>query len=492
MLLKEWVEKSGVAFGTSGARGLVSQLSDRTVFLYTTAFLRYLVSLGEFKEGDRVALGGDLRPSTPRIAASCAAAIRHCGGRVLNCGAISSPAIALYAIREQIASVMVTGSHIPDDRNGIKFTRRSGEITKRDEASILQIELEEHGRLFNDDGSWVVVPEVHFSFEEMEAHALYRQRAIDFFGKGILQGYRLGFYQHSGVARELIPDLLKELGAEVTLLGGSDEFIPVDTEAIREEDRQLAQKWAATKKFDAILSTDGDADRPLLADEKGEWWSGDQLGLLATRWLGIEAIALPVSSSTAAEKSGWVRTLRTKIGSPYVIEGMERLEEEGYRAVAGYEANGGYLLQSELLRNGKKLAPLPTRDVVLPLVAVLIAAKERGCSLSAFRKELPPRFTASGRLKEFSSEKSRFWVDRWIQALGELESALAPIVKGSTLQGYNAIDGLRCKFSNGSIIHFRASGNAPEFRCYVESGSVELSEQMLQEVLQWMETLRAQ
>ncbi|MBN6745896.1 phosphomannomutase, partial [Acidithiobacillus sp. MC2.1] len=59
-----------VAFGTSGLRGLVVDLSDKVVYVHTQAFLRYLAEIGEFHAGDAVILGGDLRPSTPRMLAA--------------------------------------------------------------------------------------------------------------------------------------------------------------------------------------------------------------------------------------------------------------------------------------------------------------------------------------------------------------------------------------------------------------------------------------
>src|SRR5690606_40075184 len=70
------------------------------------------------------------------------------------------------------------------------------------------------------------------------------------------------------VARDLIVRILTELGAETVPLGRSDVFVPVDTEALRPEDIELLSQWAKESRFDAIVSTDGDADRPLIADRK--------------------------------------------------------------------------------------------------------------------------------------------------------------------------------------------------------------------------------
>ena len=122
------MERSGVGFGTSGARGLAHAMTDLVCYAYTAGFLDYLSSRGEVAAGDRVALAGDLRPSTPRIMRVCARAIADRGFVPVNCGFIPTPAVTCWAMGEGLASIMVTGSHIPDDRNGIKFNRPAGEI----------------------------------------------------------------------------------------------------------------------------------------------------------------------------------------------------------------------------------------------------------------------------------------------------------------------------------------------------------------------------
>ena len=127
---------SGVRFGTSGARGLVTSMHDELCYAYSMAFLREVVRKGGAIGG--VVLGHDLRPSSPQIASACAAAIRSAGGQIVYAGALPTPAIALYAQQHKAAAIIVTGSHIPFDRNGIKFYRLEGEIAKADELAIQQ------------------------------------------------------------------------------------------------------------------------------------------------------------------------------------------------------------------------------------------------------------------------------------------------------------------------------------------------------------------
>ena len=81
--------------------------------------------------------------------------------------------------------------------------------------------------------------------------------------------------------------------------------MPVDTEAIRPEDDALARGWARENGFDAIFSADGDGDRPLIGDERGDWLRGDVVGILGAGYLGADSVATPVSSNTAVERCGW-------------------------------------------------------------------------------------------------------------------------------------------------------------------------------------------
>lgn len=468
---KDVMAAGNVGFGTSGARGLVADMTDAVCFAYALAFLHAV----DARPGSRVALGMDLRPSSPRIAGACAAAIRHAGLEPDFCGAIPTPALAFYAQEQGMPAIMVTGSHIPFDRNGIKFYRAEGEITKADEVAINNAALPMPDEVAAED-----LPPANPA-----ATKLYADRYLDFFPGQPLQGMRLGFYQHSSLARDILTDIAQGLGAQVIPLGRTDAFVPIDTEAVSEADAAMARRWAEEHQFDAILSTDGDADRPLLGDEQGHWLRGDIVGILCARYLGARAVATPVSSNTALEKCGsFGKVARTRIGSPYVIAAMEALMAEGQAGVVGYEANGGFLVGSAIDKAGRKLAPLPTRDAVLPILALLAMARERGLPLSALAQDLPLRFTASDRIKDFATEKSR----QLIQALSASTDAINKLLGDLCGQpaGLDQTDGLRITFANGEIVHLRPSGNAPELRCYAEADSqgraVALAQSCLQRV----------
>lgn len=463
--ISQMMADSGVGFGTSGARGLVAQMSDQVCAAYTLAFLQALLL---DKPGDKIALGIDLRPSSPAIARACASAIRQLGCEIDYCGVLPTPALALHAMEQQIPAIMVTGSHIPFDRNGIKFYRADGEISKTDEAAMT--------------AATVDVDCISGELPVVNPQALenYRQRYLRLFPRQLLQGWRVGVYEHSSVARDCLKQLLAELGAEVIGLERTDTFVPIDTEAVAEEDRQRGVRWSAEQQLDAIISTDGDGDRPLIADENGVWLRGDIVGLLCATFLGANTVVTPVSCNTAIEASGlFKRVIRTRIGSPYVIAGMEQVDASG--GIAGFEANGGFLAGPGLSVNGTVLAPLPTRDSVLPALALLAMARQQGGKLSDLLQGLPQRFTASDRLQNFAVADSRALLEK-LQADPRAYRQLLGDELGNLLNSDNT-DGLRLSFENGDIVHLRPSGNAPELRCYAEAGSTGRAEQLVEMTL---------
>ena len=344
-------------FGTSGLRGLVSELSDGLCAGYVRAFLQITPHSG------RLMIGRDLRPSSERIATAVAAAAAAEGLIPVDCGALPTPALALAAMEAGAPSVMVTGSHIPADRNGLKFYTPTGEITKADEAAILAAY-----------SGAADCPRVDAE-QDPEALPAYRRRYLGFLGRSALSGLRIGVYEHSSVARDLLSETLRFLGAETVSLGRSDDFIPVDTEAVDTETRAMLAGWANQHDLAAIVSTDGDADRPLMTDAKGTVIPGDVLGTLTAGLLGADTVVTPVSSNSMVELSGrFGRVIRTKIGSPFVIAAMEAAPD-GAR-VAGFEANGGFLLGFAAEGRGGTIAPLATRDAFLPILVPLARGRE--------------------------------------------------------------------------------------------------------------------
>lgn len=476
MRISDWMVQSGVGFGTSGARGLVHELTDAVCFAYTVGFLRYLSQAGLWRSGQDVMVAMDLRPSSPRLAAACLRAVKAEGGRPRFMGAVPTPALAACAFELRCPSLMITGSHIPVDRNGIKFYCPEREVLKSDEAGIAAQEVVLPVGLCNPQGAFVVAADLPPVDPLAGRH--YVERFAQFFPPGCLEGLRVGLYEHSSVGRDLFSVVLRGLGAQVTGLGRSDVFVSVDTEAIRAEDIQLGRGWAREGHFDALISADGDADRPLIGDAQGEWLRGDVVGILVARALGAGAVVTPISSNTALERSGWFPTLRrTRIGSPYVIEALQGLVAEcgsGQQVdpVVGYEANGGFLQATPIIQDGRELKALPTRDALIVAVTLLRELRRTGIPLAQQVAALPSRFTHSDRLQHVASAESRRRLAHLNPGGTGSESDALQHFFGAVLGevvAVDTLDGLRVTSAQGEILHIRPSGNAPELRVYSEA-----------------------
>ena len=442
-------------FGTSGLRGLVTELSDDVVADYTRAFL------ASCKTGSGLWIGLDLRESSERIAHAVTQAAALAGTPVVVAGVVPTPALALAAQTAGAAAIMVTGSHIPADRNGLKFYVPDGEIGKSDEAAINQA----LGAASEEKPSAAIV-----RYDDGVGQA-FHSRYVSAFGSEALKGLRVGVYSHSAAGRDLLLAVMADLGAEVTELARSGSFIPVDTEAVDPATRQMLTEWSRHYALDAIVSTDGDSDRPMLTDAAGNVVPGDVLGQITAAFLGADTVITPISSNTALELSGrFARVLRTRIGSPFVIAAMEQaLRDDPTAQVVGYEANGGFLLGYTAKGPSGPLAPLQTRDSFLPVVAVLAAAAQvrNGDRVAALVAQQPERFTASDRLQDMPEAQMRAYVDQLANDAGARSAFLAAC--GAQGQSVDLTDGVRMAATDGRILHVRPSGNAPELRLYVEA-----------------------
>lgn len=464
------IARSGIGFGTSGARGLVCDFTPDVCAAFALAFAHVVQQEGKVTT---MALAIDNRPSSYQMAQAISAGLAQINIASKFYGVIPTPALAYYAMQHNMPCIMVTGSHIPFDRNGLKFYKAQGEITKADEVAILATNV--------PLSAITTLPELSVLPDAKDA---YIRRNTEICKQDALVGKRIGIYEHSSAGRDIYNLILEAMGAEVISLGRSDEFVPIDTEAVSEEDKEKARAWVKGYKLDALFSTDGDGDRPLLSDEFGEWLRGDILGLLCSKILGIEALSTPVSCNTAIEKSNLFKHIeRTKTGSPYVISEFDSLLST-FNSVAGFEANGGYLLASKIKLNGKIIQPLPTRDAILPAITLLSQLNQQ--SISEQVKLLPQRYTASDRIKDFARDKSLSLIANINK---EPEAWLLKLDLPFKLAKVNDTDGFRMTFTDGEVVHLRPSGNAPELRCYAESNSQIKAEQLVKATLSAIQNL---
>lgn len=535
-------EPQALQFGTSGRRGQVIHLTQLEVFINAVAELEFLQSLpkseGGIVKGDEFFYARDLRPSSSlyvpeqqgrgELAQAIEQAILYAGMKAVNLGQIPTPALTHYALLQDKGSIMITGSHIPFDRNGYKTNTSKGELLKQHEQSINEKVNQVRQRfyqqafaesLFDEDGRFKSGSK-QLADEHTTAAEIYRQRYVSFFGNDALSNMSILVYQHSAVGRDLVVEILRALGAEVAAVGRSETFVPIDTENMDAE--QLAaiqnlynQASSAHGQFDAIVSTDGDSDRPLLlgVDEQTaavRFFGGDLVGMLTAELLGADAVVVPISSNDGIDRGSLKDIVepKTRIGSPYVIAGMEQALARGKQAVCGWEANGGFLTGSDISWENRLLTALPTRDAVLPIVAVLFIVKREGVTLAQLFSRLPKRFSRAGLIKQFprtlglsvvkqlspadtaiktaifsaekivfldANEQETISASRDNVALSYIKQQLAqvftPVLGFGNIERINYTDGVRIFFDNGDVAHIRPSGNADELRLYAVADS---------------------
>ncbi len=510
---------TALSFGTSGLRGLVKDITDLEAYINVVGALRYLIDAKDIEVGSTVVLGGDLRPSTDRILRACAQAIVDVGCVVENVGKLPSPALALHALENRRAGVMVTGSHIPFDRNGIKINRSASEVLKSDEAGITGavglVRAAQYAKTAETsafDAKGMLKSASALPLESAAAVERYVARYVGSFPANGLSGLRVLFYEHSAVGRELLPRILRALGAEVVCVGRAEVFTPIDTENVTSELLARLEALVAAapenKRIDALVSTDGDSDRPLVTavlegpDARGErvrFLPGDLLGIVVAEYLRADAVAVPISANDAVEtrlRERGVRLSKTRIGSPYVIAAIDEIRATGdSQRVVGWEANGGFLVGSALTLDAGTLAPLPTRDATLPILANLFAAKSQSLTLAELWQLLPARFGASGLIDEVPVVVSKAILaqlvppgdvrevdftradsdaridDAWRASKASLERFFTPVLGFDEIASINVLDGVRVRFRNGDVAHIRPSGNAPQLRIYANASS---------------------
>jgi phosphomannomutase len=496
-------EPRELTFGTSGRRALIRDLTPVEICINVSAEIAYLQSLmpdqGGIIPGDDFYFARDLRPSSEGIAAVVQQCIREAAMNPVNLGTIPTPALTGFALAHGKASIMVTGSHIPFDRNGYKLNTSRGELLKEHEPAIgafvgkarrdVYAADFDHSP-FAADGSFRIPPEP-LRPELPAAAEAWVKRYLHFAGGNALAGLRILVYQHSAVGRDLLVEILEALGAEAVPVGRSESFVPIDTENIGAAELTDIQSLYDTHgPAHAVVSTDGDSDRPLILapDTAGQlcFFSGDLVGMIVSQYLEADAVVVPISCNDAVDRSALAAVLepKTRIGSPWVIAGMQAALAKGKKVVCGWEANGGFLLGSDIEQQGRKLPALATRDAFLPIVAVLCQSAARRLSLADLFAELPARFGRAGLLRNFpradglriiqnlnpATSKILANGDEVLRALSRVFLPENGFLKVLSI---DYTDGVRIHFENGDVTHIRPSGNADELRIYAVSNTPE-------------------
>ena len=312
-------------FGTSGRRGKVVDLTPVEVYINARAELEYLQAIpgseGGIVRGDEFFFARDLRPSSSlfveewggrgEIAQAIVAALEDSGMRAINLGAIPTPALTCYALARAKGSIMVTGSHIPFDRNGYKANSSKGELRKQQEAPIYDYVNRVRQTLYAqpldqsqfDERGLFKAGHRELPPEYPEAREQWIGRFTGFFQGASSRVRSCWSISTPAVGRDLLVEVLERMNAQVIPAGRSDTFVAIDTENIGAP--QLATIQALADEviakhgpIDAIVSTDGDSDRPLIlgvdpATAKAHFFGGDLVGMVVAEYLKADAVVVP-------------------------------------------------------------------------------------------------------------------------------------------------------------------------------------------------------
>ena len=438
-------------FGTSGIRGDAKNfLTGQFCFDIGRAFAIFLERSGA--EG-LIAIGMDPRESSQRIKEAFSAGLQNEGREVFDEGICSAPAINYILITDSnfAGSVMITGSHIRSDFNGIKFFCFKKEILKNQEKEIEEIYGEVKEKI---------------AFEEKIVGIIQEDRANETYKKMLFDLAELPYPKWkvvldlgNGSQSKTMPELFKELGVETVIMNNDPEpgkFIARDTEV--EEAVDELKKKVGEEKADLGIGFDGDGDRAVFIDNEGNFIPGDYTGALVAKYGDTPIIIVPINASQVVEHLG-KPVIRTKVGSPFVVEAMEK-----NNATFGFESNGGGI----------------SKDIMLSRDAGSMAVK----ILNLLKK-------TEKTLKELVSTLPKFYIFRTkVDCKTEFNSIILKKAK-EEFKGVKIeeIDGLKIWQDDTSWILFRPSHNAPEFRVFAEAKSKEKAEELGNKGIQFVKKI---
>jgi len=418
-------------FGTSGIRGSAKDfLDNQFCFDIGRTFAVFLLKFGQ---RGKVAVGRDTRISSSRIKDAFSRGVQRENYEVLDQGIVPSPAMnyILIADPSYAGSCMITGSHIRSDFNGLKFFAFKEEILKKHEKEIEKIYNRIKGR---------VPYKTKVTKTKKEGKALYfYQRMLLGLANSPFPRWKAVVDASNGCQSKIMPEILKELGLEVKTINCNpkpEKFIARDTET--EEAVKDLQKKVKSGKADLGVAFDGDGDRVVFVDEKGNFLPGDYSGSLIAKYSQAKVIVTPINTSQVIEKIG-KKIIRTKVGSPYVVETMKKR-----KASFGFEANGGGFSSEVML----------SRDGGSVTIKILNLLKEKRKRLGELMNALPKFFLYRTK----------------VDCPTKLNSTIIKEAKNK-FRGVKieTIDGLKIWQNSSSWILFRPSSNAPEFRVFVEA-----------------------
>jgi phosphomannomutase/phosphoglucomutase len=357
-------------FGSSGARGVANEdLSPEFV-------MRVARAAGTDWGTDRAAVARDTRATGAMLASAAAAGLASVGVEAERVGVVPTPGAQAYAEQEGVPAVMITASHNPPEYNGVKLVGADGVELSRDALDDVEALLGEEvpAAPWDAVGDVRQVEGARRRYREALLASVDRERVAD-------AGLTVALDPGHGAGALTSPAFFRELGCEVVSVHAQPDghFPGRDPEPVREN---LGDLRALVRAGDADVGVahDGDADRAIFVDERGEYVEGDAaLAALAAAELeagdaAVSAVNVSQRLVDVCEDVGADLEL-TPIGSTHLISRVEELRAAGRRVPVAGEGNGGIFFPGyRVARDGaytaarflELVAERPVTDLVAP------------------------------------------------------------------------------------------------------------------------------
>ncbi|MBA2641771.1 MAG: phosphoglucosamine mutase [Actinobacteria bacterium] len=391
-------------FGTDGVRGVVGEdlTADLVERIGRAATLWSERSATSEKGSDpcHVLIGRDTRGSGPELEAAIARGIVSVGGTAVLAGVLPTPAVALLA---QDLGVVISASHNPPEYNGVKLFHGDGSKLTDEEEEVIEALLEEP----------VSAPTRGGSVEQLEgAGETYLRHVLEHFGQD-LSGVRIAVDCANGAFAGLAPKAFEQLGAEVHAIGVEPDGTNINVGCGATDLAVLSHK-VVEAHCDLGVAFDGDGDRMLAVDERGEPVDGDQILAILALALGVDTVAVTVMTNLGFHRlmaEHGIRVVTTPVGDRYVLEAL-RAES----AVLGGEQSGHVIwLRDHVTGDGLAAALLLCGAIqertLGEAASALVPYPQSQHNVHVARRELPQRvFDEADRLSAALGDKGRVLV----------------------------------------------------------------------------------
>lgn len=359
-------------FGTDGIRGRANGVITPELALKVGQAAGLVFQRGDHRH--RVVIGKDTRLSGYMIETALVAGFTSVGMDVMLLGPMPTPAVAMLtpSMRADLG-VMISASHNPFEDNGIKLFGPDGfklnDEVEREIEALIDGELHKKLAGSRDLGRAKRIESVHARYIEFAKRTLPRNVTLD--------GLRVVVDCANGAAYRVAPETLWELGAEVIAIGVDPDGFNINHDVGSTAPAALAAK-VRELRADIGIALDGDADRVLIVDEKGQSVDGDQLmAAVARSWKDDDRLTQPGIVATIMSNLGLERFLggiglglaRTAVGDRYVLEHMREHgynlggEQSGHIIMSDYATTGDGLVAALQLLSVVKRQERPVSEV---------------------------------------------------------------------------------------------------------------------------------